>query len=127
MNLGLPLLSLGLWLLPACLVAQDWGLLGGTPWPKTSPMMSPQPFYDPKRPYLAPDGSVRRGYETEGLTYDGRTDFGLLALRRDGKICVELGVGGKSCDLYLKDGQMRMLLGDGQGRLPFRFELGVGN
>lgn len=127
MNRNLLALCLGLFLLPACLSAQGWGLGGQAPWPLTSPMLPPLRFDDPEKPYIAPDGSVRRGYETEGLIYDGRTDFGFFALRPGGKICVDLGGVSQGCDVYLQGGQMRMLLSDGQGRLPFRFELGVGN
>jgi len=120
------LLALSLSLLPVPLFAQDSGLLGGLG-PVPAPLTGPLRFSDPNRPFIAPDGSVRRGYEAEGLTYDGPSDFGVFSLRPDGKICVDVSGGDQRCDVYLRDGKMRMLLSDGQGRLPFRFELGLGN
>lgn len=114
------LLSLSLLLCPAALPAQGWD------WP-ASDFDGLYPGYElrftqPEMPRLAPDGSVQRHVETRLSR-----DFGLFTLTPDGRLCLDYGDGANRCDVYLRDGQMRMLVTEGRGRLPFRFELGVGN
>lgn len=113
------LLFLSLMLCPAALPAQGWdwpasdfdGLYTGEKLRFTAPA-----------PRLAPDGSVQRH-----LPPQSSQDFGLFTLRPDGRLCIDYGDGTSRCDLYLREGQMRLLLTKGKGRFPFRFELGVGN
>lgn len=119
------LLALSLILLPATLRAQDWGVLGGEGLPTGLFSEQAPRFNDPNKPYLAPDGSVRRHRDTSGLGYDGPTDFGMFTLRPDGRVCIDFGEGVDRCGVYVRDGEMRMLLSERQGRLPFRFELGL--
>ncbi|MDF1716869.1 MAG: hypothetical protein P1U75_09395 [Antarcticimicrobium sp.] len=114
------LLSLSLLLCPAALPAQGWD------WPAsdfdgiyTGEQLR---FTAPHAPRLASDGSVRRH-----LPARTSQDFGLFTLRPDGRLCIDYGDGTSNCDLYLREGQMRMLVTEGRGRLPFRFELGLGN
>ncbi|MDK3020255.1 hypothetical protein [Pseudodonghicola flavimaris] len=121
-----PLLALSLCLLPAVLAAQEWGVFGQGDWPGTLHQDAPMRFYDPSQPFLAPDGSVRRGFEADVIDAGGWRDFGRFSVQPGGKICVDLGEGYRDCAVYLKDGQMRMLVRDSEGRLPFRFELGLG-
>ena len=114
------LFCLTLALCPAALAAQDrdWpitgfdGFYGG---------FSPR-FHAPAEPRFAPDGSVQRQRRDE-LTHD----YGLFLMRPDGQLCLDYGEGASRCDVYLRDGQMRMLVTESGTRVPFRFELGVGN
>ena len=121
------LLALSLILLPATIRAQDWGMLGGEGLSKGLFPGQTLRFYDPQKPYLAPDGSVRRSGDARRPAYGGPTDFGMFTLRPDGRICIDFGVEASGCSVYVRDGQMRMLLSEGRGRLPFRFELGLTN
>jgi len=111
---------LSLLLCAAPLPAQDWdwdagNLDGFFLGPKTR-------FHDPDRVRFAPDGSVQRS-----LAVDGPTDFGLFTLLPDGRLCLDYSDGSSRCGVYVRDGKMRMLVTEGGKRLPFRFELGLGN
>ncbi len=114
------LLLLSLLLCPAALPAQGWD------WPAsdfdglyTGEKLR---FSAALAPRSMPEGSVRRH-----LAPRTSQDFGLFTLRPDGRLCIDYGDGTRRCDLYLREGQMRMLLTGGQGRFPFRFELGLGD
>jgi len=112
------LLLLSLLLFPAALPAQGWD------WPASDfdGLYTGEKLRFTAAPRLAPDGSVQRH-----LPPRSSQDFGLFTLRRDGRLCVDYGDGTSRCDLYLREGQMHLLLTEGRGRFPFRFELGVGN
>lgn len=112
-------LSLSLW--PAALPAQDWAWAEGA-FRGFYPGLS-QRFHDPDQPRFAPDGSVRRPAAPGSST----TRLGAFTLQPDGRLCLSAAETGGRCDLYMRDGWMRMLLTEGRGRLPFKFELGVGN
>ncbi|TDK46766.1 hypothetical protein [Antarcticimicrobium luteum] len=79
-------------------------------------------FFDPEKPRFSPDGSVRRPSDPGGPTH-----FGAFILLPDGRLCISSGEGAGRCDVFLKDGQMRLLVTEGGKRLPFKFELGIGN
>ena len=112
------LLLSSLLLFPAELPAQGWD------WPASDfdGLYTGEKLRFSTAPRLAPDGSVRRQ-----LPARSSQDFGLFTLRRDGRLCIDYGDGTRNCDLYLREGQMHLLLSEGQGRFPFRFELGFGN
>lgn len=115
------LLCLSLLLSPAVLQAQGWdwskaqfgGLYSG---------VTPR-FHDPDKPRLAPDGSVRRPSDPGSR----EVQFGTFTLLPDGRLCIAGSEGGDGCGLYMRDGTMRMLVTQGGKRLPFKFELGLGN
>ena len=115
-------LSLSLW--PAAVSAQDWD------WPATgfnglSMGLIPR-FHDPDRPRFGPEGSLR-GSSAVTDPNGGPVYFGGFTLMPDGRLCLANGEGGGDCNLYMRDGSMRMLVTQGGKRLPFRFELGLGN
>ncbi len=112
------LLSLSLLFGPAALAAQEWELDDGDFF---GTGLSSR-FYRPEKPYFAPDGSVRRGGG------DARPeDYGLFTLLPDGRLCLDNTDASDRCSVYVRDGQMRLLVTEGGRRLPFRFELGLGN
>lgn len=113
-------LSLTLLLCPAALPAQGWD------WPEADfdglySGFSPR-FHDPDKPRFAPDGSVQRPSDPGRPVY-----FGAFTLLPDGRVCLSNGAQVSGCNLYMRDGWMRMRVSESRGRLPFRFELGVGN
>lgn len=116
------LLLLSLSLCPAALPAQQWDWPAGV-FQGAYPGL-PLRFHDPEAPpRFAPDGSVRRPAAPGG----GTTQLGAFTLQSDGRLCLSSAEMGGRCDLYMRDGWMQMLVTEGHGRLPFKFELGVGN
>lgn len=112
------LLFLSLLLCPAVLPAQGWD------WPASDfdGLYTGEKLRFTAAPRVAPDGSVQRQ-----LPSRPSQDFGLFTLRPDGRLCIDYDDGTSRCDFYLREGRMHLLLTRGQGRFPFRFELGVGN
>ncbi|MDX2482838.1 MAG: hypothetical protein QNK42_04180 [Pseudodonghicola sp.] len=119
-------LWLSLLLCPAALSAQGWD------WPSEDfdgfYQDAPPRYFTPGTPQFAPDGSVRRPSEPPA---GAPAQFGAFTLLPDGRLCISTGDGNGNgdgrCDVYLRDGQMHMLVTKGGARFPFRFELGVGN
>ncbi|TDE37410.1 hypothetical protein [Antarcticimicrobium sediminis] len=113
-------LWLSLLLCPVALSAQGWD------WPSEDfdgfYLDAPTRFFNPDTPQFAPDGSVRRPSDP-----GAPTQFGAFTLLSDGRLCISTGDGDGGCDVYLRDGQMHMLVTEGSERFPFKFELGIGN
>lgn len=65
----------------------------------------------------APEGGFQPRFETR----QGSVDVGGIALRRDGRICLD----GEACTLYTRGDSLRLRLATTAGRLPVRIELGL--
>lgn len=79
---------------------------------------------------LAPKTEDRRRYsfnQKKRYTLGPQEDINLgsLELRRDGRVCIGGGGGNRDCDLYVREGGLRLLLGETRARTPFRLELGL--
>lgn len=83
-------------------------------------------FSGPALRFQLPDVVGTPGQGRGDFGPQGPTSLGAFTLLPDGRLCLVSGADAATCGVYVLDGRMRMLVTEGGGRLPFRFELGLG-
>ena len=56
---------------------------------------------------------------------DGGTEFGRFTVEKDGRVCIDLYGGQSSCNLFVRRGELLLVITDRGDRWPIRIEMGL--
>jgi hypothetical protein len=79
------------------------------------------------RTLALPDNSLSRFSAGSSFSYTypdkGGTDFGLFSVERDGRVCIDFDNGRSRCDLFVRNGNLLIMLTEKGERFPIRLQL----
>jgi len=77
-------------------------------------------FYDDGVSQFSVGGSYSYSYAD-----NGGISFGVFEVKRNGTVCIDFRNGFSRCDMYVRNGELLMLVTEQGGRFPIRVEIGV--